>query len=277
MQASHCLNCDTAITPSQKHCPACGQKTDTKRLTIKTLLVDFFQSLFNLEKGLLHLGKDLATQPGTVAINYIKGKRKQYFNPFGFLAMAVAFSIFTRNWFSSFETLPKADITDMSKMPDGELKNLAKVANEKAIGFEHFFDENMNLITVFIMPYVAFMLWLFFRHRQRNFSEITLAYILFSSFGIIVSSVLTYLPMTLFRSYTSFTVLLWVNLLLQTIYHTWGMKVFFNYKTTGGFFKVFGVFMLTGLIGCIAIFIFLLYYVYDGNWDLIYFMSQHKR
>lgn len=277
MQGNLCLNCHASVVPSQKFCSKCGQKTDTKRLTFKTLVQDFFQSLFNVEKGILHLLHGLSFKPGIVALNYINGKRKQYFSPFGFLAISIAISIIIRNWLNPYETLPTANVHDLSKIPTEQLRHLAHIANERAAAVEMFMNDNMNIITVLITPYAAFFLWLFFRRRNRNFSEISLAYILFSGFSVLASTILTYLPLAIFRSYTALTILLWSGLALQTLYYSWGMKVFFGYKSSGGYFKVLSVLVLAGAIGVIVVLFALFFYVYSGRWDLIYHLTQQER
>lgn len=273
----NCLNCGSALSPSQRYCSDCGQQTGIKRISAITLIHDFFRSLFDIDKGILHLIKGLATAPGTVAINYVEGKRKRYFNPFGFLAICVAFSVIVSNWVAPYESLPKVNDIDVMDMPTKELRKLSLTANERATAVQNFVNQNMNIITVLIIPYVAFMLWLFFRKAKRNLSEIILAYILFTGFGTIISTFFLYLPMIFLRSHLAFIILIWSSLLLQTLYYTWGMTTFFGYRTSKGFIKVLSVFLLTGFVGMVFTFIALFFYVYGGNWDLLYYVSQQKR
>ena len=160
-------------------------------------------------------------------------------------------------------------------MPTEHLKKLSEIATKRAEGVEKFVNKNMNIITVFVAPYVACMLWLFFRKRKRNISEIALAYIFLTGFGMVAAIILTYPPMLIFKSYNTFLILTWVSMILQTLYYAWGLKTFFGYRTTGGYVKVTSVLFLTGFIGFVAIFIALFFYVYNGSFDLLYYISQH--
>ncbi|GEM_PF-4297466 len=84
MHPTDCLNCGAAWQPGMNYCPQCGQKTDIHRLTFTHILHEFFHAFTHADKGIFHLLKGLATQPGTVAREYVEGKRKKYFNPFTF-------------------------------------------------------------------------------------------------------------------------------------------------------------------------------------------------
>ena len=114
MQGNHCLNCGEILKSSQKYCSQCGQGTNIKRITIFNLAGDFIHSIIKVDKGWLHLIKGLATRPGTVLINYVEGKRKQYINPFGFLALCVAFTLFIGIWIKPYQSLPRADYGEAS-------------------------------------------------------------------------------------------------------------------------------------------------------------------
>src|SRR5450631_2514049 len=98
MQEANCLNCGAALQAHQKYCYNCGQRSDTNRITFPHLLRDFFQTISHADKGLINLFKGLAIHPGKVAAEYADGKRKMYFNPFGFLAICIAFMTLLNNW-----------------------------------------------------------------------------------------------------------------------------------------------------------------------------------
>jgi hypothetical protein len=83
--ATTCLNCGTELMDHQNFCPDCGQKTDTPRISFLYLAKEFWAVFAHADKGLFNLVKRLAVNPGRVAIDYVEGRRKRYFNPFGFL------------------------------------------------------------------------------------------------------------------------------------------------------------------------------------------------
>lgn len=272
--ATTCLNCGSQLTG--KYCPHCGQKADTPRITFHYLVEEFLHAFIHADKGLLTLIKRLAINPGRVATDYVEGRRKSYFNPFGFLTICIAISFPIYNLVKPSQDLPQPDFENMNMIP-AELDVLALNAKERAQAVQHFFNKNINLISVFVAPYFAFMLWLFFRRRKRNIAEITLAYILFLGFGNIISAIIFYPLMAIFKTPASFSALLWISMFAQIGYDAWGMKTFFQYKTGAGYLKVLSALLLIGFIGFVILLIFLFFYVYHGSVELLYYLSQPKK
>jgi hypothetical protein len=272
MQAS-CLNCGSDLLAGQNFCPDCGQKTNTPRITFRYLVNEFLLVFAHTDKGLFNLIKRLAINPGQVAIDYIEGRRKRYFNPFGFLTLCIAFSFPIYLLVKPSQDLPQPELENLQSIP-AELQVLALNAQDRAQAVQHFFEKNIKFISVFVAPYFAFMLWLFFRRRKRNIAEITLAYLLFIGFGNIISAVIFYPLMAIFKSPAAFSILTWISMFAQIAYDAWGMKTLFQYKTAGGYFKVLFALLLIGFIGFIILLIFLFFYVYHGSTELLYYMSQ---
>lgn len=272
--ATTCLNCGSPLTDD--YCAHCGQKAHTPRITFHYLFHEFLHAFTHADKGLLTLIKRLAINPGRVAIDYVEGRRKSYFNPFGFLTICIAISFPIYNLVKPPHDLPQPEFENLEGIP-AELELLALSAKDRAQAVQHFFNKNINLISVFVAPYFAFMLWLFFRRRKRNIAEITLAYILFIGFGNLISTAIFYPLMAIFKSPASFSVLLWTSMFVQIGYDAWGMKTFFQYKTGGGYVKVLFALFLIGFIGLVILLIFLFFYVYHGSTDLLYYLSQKNK
>lgn len=87
-----CLNCSAAIAHGQNYCPICGQKVHSPRLTLHEISRDFVHAVAHVDRSALSLILMLLVRPGTVALEYVSGRRKRYFGPFAFLVVAVAFT-----------------------------------------------------------------------------------------------------------------------------------------------------------------------------------------
>ena len=85
MHSSQCLNCSFDFKVGENFCSNCGQNTETHRLNVTHIWHDIFHAVTHADKGILHLIKQLAFNPGVVAKEYVDGQRKKYFNPFSFL------------------------------------------------------------------------------------------------------------------------------------------------------------------------------------------------
>jgi len=79
-EMEECLNCKKGLDPEITFCPICGQKTHETKLTLWSLLGDFFGSLFNIENGIYRSFISLPI-PGFLSKQFISGKRKSYLNP----------------------------------------------------------------------------------------------------------------------------------------------------------------------------------------------------
>ena len=269
MQQTACLNCGAALTPLQKFCPGCGQKTGISRITASSLLRDFLQTIFHADKGILNLIRGLAVNPGKVITEYVEGKRKSYFNPFTFLALCIAFMLFIDSWIKPYGQLPEPDPKVMARIPDEKTKAVYVLTVERIAGAQAFFNKRMNLGTLITAPFYAFFLWLFFRQRKRNMAEIAVAYILLTAFNDVLFTILVSPWLSFFRDTAAYTPIMWTGLISETFYYAWGLKKFFGYKTAGGYFKVLSVLWLTGLIGIILVLVLYFFYVYRGGASVV--------
>lgn len=84
-----CSVCSNEI--KEKYCPNCGQYFKNSRVTITTIFVDLFDSVFSLEKSFFRNIKIGVSQPKKLATNYWNGFRKFYFSPGKFFTIASLF------------------------------------------------------------------------------------------------------------------------------------------------------------------------------------------
>ena len=85
-----CRNCDADVALGQVYCGICGQKHATERLTLHEIGHDLLHAFIHVDRSALSLVYMLLVRPGTVARDYVQGKRKRYFGPFSFLVVIVA-------------------------------------------------------------------------------------------------------------------------------------------------------------------------------------------
>ncbi len=87
-----CANCDAPM--HGPYCGICGQHAlDGNRLTFKALWGEFRRRFLHLEHGLLLTLRHMMFKPGHVIGRYLRGERKRYVNPLGFVVMATAFNL----------------------------------------------------------------------------------------------------------------------------------------------------------------------------------------
>ncbi len=90
-----CRNCGAALsllTDAQPHCPQCGQKRAV-RFTVRDLRQETWERWRLFEFATLNTLRRLATGPGTVAREYVLGRRKDHAHPLKLLLVLVALMV----------------------------------------------------------------------------------------------------------------------------------------------------------------------------------------
>lgn len=176
---SNCLNCNAALTATQKFCGECGQKTALKRVNLHDVLHDAIHYFTHADKGIFTLLKSLVLQPGLVAKEYVEGKRKKHFPPLNFFLIVAAVylilgSITTKygntalqkryrsNNYASAQQITKPDAL---KQAEG-IKRMEKMAK---IG--RFFSKYSNYVAMFAAPLISLLIWLLYFKGRYNFTE----------------------------------------------------------------------------------------------------------
>ncbi len=114
-----CKNCNEQLIAKGKYCHSCGQSSHTHRLTVKHFIThDLIHGVFHLDSGLLRTLKEIFTRPGGVALDYINGKRKRYYNFFYLLLLIIGAYLFLK----SFETVALNEQPSMIQLYDHEME-----------------------------------------------------------------------------------------------------------------------------------------------------------
>ncbi len=153
-----CKNCGNEFEGN--FCNQCGQKKIEGRFTIKEILHNFFHNFTHLDRGFLYLAKELYVKPGIISKEYIDGKRKKYFNPFQYLILVVALSMFLT---LNFNLLGPREYVSLFDSSDETVRFYAHM--------RAFFYKNFNIILFLTVPVSAFFSLIFFRKSGFNYSE----------------------------------------------------------------------------------------------------------
>ncbi len=82
-----CINCN--YEHQSNFCPNCGQPSNVARITFASIFSSGFSTITNMNKGFLFNVKHLCVNPHGLVNDFIKGKRKNIFNPISFLIIVV--------------------------------------------------------------------------------------------------------------------------------------------------------------------------------------------
>jgi len=101
---SHCLNCNNKLLETDLFCPTCGQKVHESKLTVWSLISEFFAGIFNLDNGFYRSIRYIGW-PAYLTREFMEGRRKKYLNPIRFFLVALVIHIAVINYISEFEGL----------------------------------------------------------------------------------------------------------------------------------------------------------------------------
>jgi len=144
-----CLNCDGAAPVSARFCPACGQRTDAGRLTLRDIARDLLQRFVDVERGPLAFGWALLTRPGGVAREYVEGRRRRHYGPFATLVVVVGVT---------------ALAIDVSGFPVLSQDGLSPRPTE-------LLQRHFNALLLVQLPLIGGACALLFRHASRTWAE----------------------------------------------------------------------------------------------------------
>lgn len=155
-----CLNCDGELIGA--YCHGCGQKADTHRITISHLIQhDLIHGIWHFDKGLLYTMREAMVRPGTMAMNYIRGKRVRYYNVFYLILLVLGINLLVAHFFKQYYHI----VEDTGK------KGI--VVDENKVDLSYYLKNYFKLLMFLIIPLFATSGLISFRKLKLNFAEHT--------------------------------------------------------------------------------------------------------
>lgn len=167
----NCLNCNYPVTEGQNFCSHCGQRADLKRLHLHEIWHDLIHYFTHADKGIFQLLKALSIQTGTVAREFVAGKRKKYFPPLNFFLIVAALYVFMNSIFSYTPSSVKPNTTQTaySKQTTAPSYNIDQ--QRKMAPVNRFFAKYSNFVAMFAAPFISLLLWLILLKGPYNYTE----------------------------------------------------------------------------------------------------------
>jgi hypothetical protein len=196
--AAVCLNCGALM--DGRFCAACGQG-HVERITLKTFFHELAGQLLEVDRGLLHTFVELLRRPGPMIREYIKGRRRSYTSPLGYILIASAFSLLRAAL--TPETAQKLAEMNASMKPILSLV-YSPAQIELFLRIESAITTNKFAMDAFLLVPIVLSLRFLFRKRDVNLAE--LAVFACYTFGqATLVTILLGLPMMLVGSATLYS------------------------------------------------------------------------
>ncbi|HCL06299.1 MAG TPA: hypothetical protein DHW64_10180 [Chitinophagaceae bacterium] len=171
---NNCLNCNLPLSAGQNFCPNCGQKAALKRLNLHDIWHDVVHYFTHADKGIFQLLKALVTETGTVAREFVSGKRKKYFPPLNFFLIVAALYVFMGSVIPNKSVRPsKQNVVNAYQkepIPKESASGYSAAATRQA-NVGRFFNKYANFVAMFAAPYISLIIWLILLRGPYNFTE----------------------------------------------------------------------------------------------------------
>ena len=263
--ATNCLNCQTSLAGEEHFCPACGQSTKTHRLTIIHFFHEVFHALTHADKGIFHLLKCLAIRPGTTAKEYLQGRRKAYFNPFTFFLLIMGVYVFLNIYSNSSVKTIRPNSAVLASMPTQAAKQKYITRMKRVDTVSRFTRNNGNILGMIAIPYISLITWLFFRSKHYNYAEHLTANMMFITFSNLLFALLVFPLLALTRNSGAERYLVWIGLLIQSVYLAWSLNGFLSLTSTGSRIKSFSVSLLAIVLWALLTVTAMAVYIYQNK------------
>lgn len=233
--SSVCLNCQNSL--QGKFCSKCSQRDIGDKLTTPLLLGNLVEAITNTDFRLWTTLRDVACNPGRVALRYTHGARLTYINPVQFILWTFALYM----GFLAAVGWLDAGIADSVKISiDGAEIEAEVQAYLRAM--KDVVTKQLDIVTFLTMPIFAYLIRWQYRKAGHNFAE-TLVFVCFL-FGL-VYLISMLIAMLYYASSTDYGGShLWLT---HSLFY-YGAKVFFRLKwwkaILGGFLSM----MILGFI-----------------------------
>lgn len=219
---STCLNCNHEITG--KYCSNCGQSADTHRLSFSHFIAhDVVHGMFHLDKGLIFTLKQVLVRPGYAALDYIAGKRKNFYNFFYLILLLVGFySLVGKLNGSLFPQLKGPEVEDQTDIND-------------------FLTHYSKFVLIAFVPVISLNSFLLYRRAKLNYLEHVIVTVL-AFIGVLIVFILGRIlePLELLKVSFLDSLLGWGQFLAVAVYTNLSFyQAFKNYYSQKGIFLRF--------------------------------------
>jgi hypothetical protein len=246
MQPSTCPNCAAPLQSSFAYCPQCSQKTFQHRLTLGHLGHDLLHFFTHADKGILVLIRDLAVRPGTVAREYVAGRRTAHYSPLSFFFVVLGVFVLTLSFFHTFE---RPDMfasmrENVRHIPDAVTRARMLGKLERAAQANRYMDKYANFVAIVATPLVALIFLACYPRRGYNFTEHLVANLYFTGFCGLVF-IFVFAPLLSVLPPEQYLVGVGGYLLLTLLYRAAGYYGFIGKKGKAGLLHAFGASLAT--------------------------------
>lgn len=181
-----CKNCNTVLVGD--FCHNCGQKSSTRRITLKSLIRDLSHAFTSADKGIIYTILQLYRHPGDMIRLYISGRRVRFFPPFTLMLILTGLYGLIHH-FAPIEHVTAELVDSIGAESDLNLGIWSSVIE--------WVSNSETFMTLFMLPFSALALKWVFNSASRikyNFAEYLYIAAYISSQRLIIRMLMLAIP-----------------------------------------------------------------------------------
>ena len=194
-----CLNCGTALAPTDRYCPACGQQVlgaDARHF--KTLAKSSLKEVTSLDGRVLPSFWYLIAKPGALTLAYISGKRNRFLKPISVFLMAnllfflaPTLSDFNITLYDQYTLQPYSEW--ISGWIDAAISASGQSFGEVAAAYNERVRDIAKIMVIVHVPFLAVVSFLAGYDRRYLFADHVVAMLHLMSFQMLYHLALPFL------------------------------------------------------------------------------------
>ncbi len=249
-----CKNCGAPLMG--EYCHQCGQRTITERFTLRQIMRDLVSMITNVDLGFWYTMRALFVRPANVIESYLSGATRRYYNPFRYYFIIIAVAAIVQLSLGLFD-LQQAEIRETLN------PNMSEEQLKQQLAIMEYVKKFLNIIPLFILPFIALAFKWMFRKRKWNFAEhlisTTFIYGQTAILGLIPLFVFYFLPQYIGWGFP-------ISLLLSALYFTYTYQKVFQMSVGSAFIRslfaiIIGFILMILFMGLSGIIIGIIYAV----------------
>ena len=216
-----CKNCNTTLVGD--FCHNCGQKSATRRITLKSLFRDLSHAFTSADKGIIYTILQLYRHPGEMIRLYISGRRVRFFPPFTLMLILTGLYGLI-NHFTPIEHVTAEQIDAIGAESNVHLGLWSSIIE--------WVSNSETFMTLFMLPFSALAIkWMFngISRIKYNFAEYLYIAAYICSQRLIVRILMLAIPFI--WNEEIYDSVLGIMNYVYIIFITWTTKELFSIKT----------------------------------------------
>ena len=187
-----------------KYCFNCGEFYQPGRITIHSIVHEVVHTFTHADKGFFYTLKNLAIHPGTMQKNYLEGERKTNQKPFSLFFICASIAAIVLHFVNAVPHHLQGNF-DIAK--------------------ENFYKNYYVALQTILLPFYAFVAWIFFGNKLLNYAEMLVLTLYTVSVSLLIIIPLNFISLVIEYNYEQY-----LELLFLSIYIIWTNINFFSDK-----------------------------------------------